>query len=51
MILAELQEAEGTDHAGAEHLYRPALGIVRFLAFPGGTLPYEQPRQSWAVAA
>jgi hypothetical protein len=51
MILAELQEAEGTDHAKAEHFYRSELDEVRFLAFTAGSLHHERPRQRWEVSA
>jgi peptidoglycan/LPS O-acetylase OafA/YrhL len=44
MILAELQEAEGTEHAQAERFYRPELDVVRFLAFTAVFLHHELPR-------
>jgi hypothetical protein len=51
MILAELQEAEGTDRAKAERFYRPELDVARFLAFTAAFLHYERPRQRWEVPA
>jgi hypothetical protein len=51
MILAELQEAESTDHAKAERFYRPELGLVRFLASTAVFLHYQRPRKRWEVSA
>ena len=51
MILAELQEAEGTNDAKAERFYRPELDLVRFLGFTAVFLHYERPRQRWEVPA
>jgi hypothetical protein len=52
MILAELQEAEGSDHAKAERFYRLELDVVRFLVSTAAVfLLYERPRQRWEVSA